>query len=57
MGPMAFLSSFLTYLIEAVILAVVAFLGIQVGKKLRANKNAKLAAKAEAEGAEATKNE
>lgn len=57
MGPMALLSSFLTYLIEAAILAFVAFLGIQVGKKLRANKNAKLAAKAEAEGAEATKNE
>ncbi len=57
MGPIAFLGSFLTYLIEAAILAVVAFLGIQVGKKLRANKNAKLAASAAAEGEETKQNE
>ena len=40
----AFFASFLQYLIEAVILAGVAFLGIILGKKARANKNKKLAA-------------
>lgn len=46
----AFFGSFLQYLIEAVILAGVAFLGIIAGKKARANKNKKLAA-AEADAA------
>lgn len=40
----AFFGSFLQYLIEAAILAGVAFLGILAGKKARANKNKKLAA-------------
>lgn len=51
----AFFASFLQYLIEAVILAAVAICGLFVGKKVRANKNAKLAAQAasgEAEGTE-----
>ena len=47
----AFFGSFLQYLIEALILAGVAFLGIIVGKKARARKNQKLAA-AEASAAE-----
>ncbi|MBQ6441824.1 MAG: hypothetical protein IJJ13_04445 [Lachnospiraceae bacterium] len=47
----AFFGSFLQYLIEALILAGVAFLGIIVGKKARARKNQKLAA-AEAAAAE-----
>ena len=38
---MAFLASFLQYLIEAAILVVVAICGAVVGKKLRDNKDAK----------------
>ena len=40
----AFFGSFLQYLIEALILAGVAFLGIMAGKKARARKNQKIAA-------------
>ncbi|MBQ1547959.1 MAG: hypothetical protein IIZ61_06155 [Lachnospiraceae bacterium] len=38
---MAFLSSFLTYLITAVILAVISFCGVKAGIALRKKKNAK----------------
>ena len=44
----AFFGSFLQYLIEAAILAFVAFLGIQAGKKYRAHKNEKAALEAAA---------
>ena len=40
---MAFLSSFLTYLIKAVILAVISFLGVKAGIALRKKKDAKAA--------------
>lgn len=40
----AFFGSFLQYLIEALILAAVAFCGLMLGKKVRANKDAKKAA-------------
>lgn len=40
----AFFGSFLQYLIEALILAAVAICGLFVGRKVRANKDAKAAA-------------
>lgn len=49
---MAFLASFLQYLIILVILAAIAFAGILTGKKLRENKNAK---SAQTSGASETK--
>ena len=45
---MAFLGSFLQYAIIMVILAAIALAGFFAGKKLRANKDAKAAAEAEA---------
>ena len=45
---MAFLASFLQYAIIMVILAVIAFAGFCAGKKLRANKDAKASAEADA---------
>ena len=44
---MAFLGSFLQYAIIMVILAAVALAGFFAGKKLRANKDAKAAVKAD----------
>lgn len=43
---MAFLATFLEYLVIFVILAGLAVAGFMVGKKLRTNKDAKLAAEA-----------
>lgn len=46
---MAFLGSFLQYLIEMILLAVIAVLGVFAGKKLRDRKDAKLAQTAASE--------